>query len=120
VQPFPANDRESRDLLRALVASAQGASLKSDQHYVIDEVWQQLDSPRPRRILRALFELLREHLVSLNASPERSLALTLYRFVHGDLAGLFDGDDEPMAFNGQLVVLDLSLSGRRIHFRLPR
>ncbi len=106
--PFPANDRESRDLLRALVASAQGASLKSDQHYVIDEVWQQLDSPRPRRILRALFELLREHLVSLNASPERSLALTLYRFVHGDLAGLFDGDDEPMAFNGQLVVLDLS------------
>jgi len=58
--------------------------------------------------LRALFELLREHLVSLNASPERSLALTLYRFVHGDLAGLFDGDDEPMAFNGQLVVLDLS------------
>jgi len=44
VQPFPANDRESRDLLRALVASAQGASLKSDQHYVIDEVWQQLDS----------------------------------------------------------------------------
>jgi type IV secretory pathway VirB4 component len=106
--PFPTNDRESRDLLRALVASAQGATLKSDQHYVIDEVWQRLDTPRPQRVLRALFELVREHLVSVTATPERSLALTLYRFIHGDLAGLFDGDDEPMAFGSQLVVLDLS------------
>ena len=106
--PFPTNDRESRDLLRALVASAQGVALKSDQHYIIDEVWQQLDSPRPRRVLRALFELVREHLASVSATPERSLALTLYRFIHGDLAGLFDGDDDPMEFGGQLVVLDLS------------
>lgn len=106
--PFPTNDRESRDLLRALVASAQGTTLKSDQHYVIDEVWQRLDTPRPQRVLRALFELVREHLVSVTATPERSLALTLYRFIHGDLAGLFDGDDEPMAFGSQLVVLDLS------------
>jgi type IV secretory pathway VirB4 component len=106
--PFPSNDRESRDLLRALIASAQGAALKSDQHYVIDEVWQQLDSPRPRRVLRALFDMVREHLVSVTPSPERNLALTLYRFIHGDLAGLFDGDDDPMVFEGQLVVLDLS------------
>ena len=106
--PFPTNDRESRDLLRALVASAQGAALKSDQHYVIDEVWQQLETPRPVRVLRALFELVRGHLVSVTATPERSLALTLYRFIHGDLAGLFDGDDDPMQFGGQLVVLDLS------------
>ncbi|MGD0852987.1 MAG: DUF87 domain-containing protein [Acidimicrobiales bacterium] len=106
--PFPLNDRESRDLLRALIASAQGASLKSDQHYVIDAVWQELDAPRPSRVLRALFEALRSHLTSAAASPERSLALTLYRFIHGDLAGLFDGDDAPMVFTGQLVVLDLS------------
>jgi type IV secretory pathway VirB4 component len=106
--PFPANDRESRDLLRALVASAQGAALKSDEHYVIDEAWQRLESPRPRRVLRALYESLREHLTSTSSTPERSVALTLYRFVHGDLAGLFDGDDEPMVFAGQLVVLDLS------------
>ena len=106
--PFPANDRESRDLLRALIASAQGVALKSDQHYVIDEVWQRLDSPRPPRVLRALFQLVESHLVSSAPSPERSLALTLYRFVHGDLAGLFDGDDEPMIIAGQLVVLDLS------------
>lgn len=106
--PFPSNDRESRDLLRALVASAQGAALKSDQHYVIDEVWQKLDSPRPKRVLRALFDHLHSHLASITTTPERTLALTLYRFVHGDLAGLFDGDDEPMVFAGQLVVLDLS------------
>ena len=106
--PFPSNDRESRDLLRALIASAQGAALKSDQHYVIDEVWQGLDSPRPARVLRALFESLQSHLASTAETPERSLALTLYRFIHGDLAGLFDGDDEPMVFAGQLVVLDLS------------
>jgi type IV secretory pathway VirB4 component len=106
--PFPSNDRESRDLLRALIASAQGAALKSDQHYVIDEVWQQLDSPRPSRVLRALFDLVRAHLASATASPERSLALTLYRFIHGDLAGLFDGDGDAMVFEGQLVVLDLS------------
>jgi type IV secretory pathway VirB4 component len=106
--PFPPNDRESRDLLRALLASALGASLKSDQHYVIDEVWQELDSPRPVRVLRALFESLQGHLSIATESPERSLALTLYRFIHGDLAGLFDGDDDPMVFAGQLVVLDLS------------
>jgi type IV secretory pathway VirB4 component len=106
--PFPTNDRESRDLLRALVASAQGVALKSDQHYVIDEVWQELDSPRPRRVLRALFEKMRRHLESATATPERSVALTLYRFIHGDLAGLFDGDDDPLLFADQLVVLDLS------------
>src|ERR1700722_6869242 len=101
--PFPTNDRESRDLLRALIASAQGTALKSDQHYVIDEPWKRLESPRPRRVLRALFELVRPHLTSASG-PERTLALTLYRFIHGDLAGLFDGDDDPMVFEGQLVV----------------
>jgi type IV secretory pathway VirB4 component len=106
--PFPVNDREGKDLLRALIASAQGTALKSDQHYVIDETWQELDAPRPRRVLRALFEVLRAHLTATTATPERSVALTLYRFIHGDLAGLFDGDGDPMVFAGQLVVLDLS------------
>jgi hypothetical protein len=32
----------------------------------------------------------------------------LYRFIHGDLAGLFDGENEPLVFSGDLVVLDLS------------
>jgi type IV secretory pathway VirB4 component len=45
----------------------------------------------------------------LRHSAQRSLALTLYRFIHGDLAGLFDGDGDPLVFSGQLIVLDLSV-----------
>ena len=106
--PFSEDGRESRELLRALFASAQGAPLSSDQHFALDEVWQRLESPRPTRILRALFEVLAAHLESTTPSPERSLALMLYRFVHGDLAGLFDGSGDPLRFGGELVVVDLS------------
>ncbi|MGC1419835.1 MAG: DUF87 domain-containing protein [Acidimicrobiales bacterium] len=106
--PFPDDDREARDLLRALLASAQGSPLEADEHYVVDELWQQLASPRPTRLLRELFERM-EHYISCTDQPvPRSIALTLYRFVHGDLAGLFDGAGEPLAFEGRLVVLDLS------------
>lgn len=106
--PFPDDGRESRDLLRALISTAQGAPLTSDQHYVIDQQWHRLGSPRPLRVLRALYELLGTFVDDPTPTPERSVALTLYRFVHGDLAGLFDGEDEPMIFDGNLVVLDLS------------
>lgn len=106
--PFPDDDREGRDLLRALFASAQGAPLSSDQHFALDEVWQRMRSPRPIRVLRALYEQLSSHLESSTASAERSLALMLYRFVQGDLAGLFDGPGEPLVFGGELVVVDLS------------
>ncbi len=106
--PFAEDDRESRELLRALLSSAQGLPLSSDQHFALDEVWQRLGSPRPRRVLRALYEHLHAHLDSTVPSAERSLALILYRFVHGDLAGLFDGPGEPLVFGGELVVVDLS------------
>ncbi len=106
--PFPQGDRESRELLRALVASAQGSTLSNEQHFAIDEVWQQLPSPRPSRVLYSLLGLLSRHLALEQPSTQRSLALTLYRFVHGDLAGLFDGEGEPLVFEGSLIVLDLS------------
>ncbi len=106
--PFSQDDRESRDLLRALFASAQGTPLSSDQHFALDEVWQRLGSPRPARVLCALFGLLSSHLESTAPTAERSLALMLYRFVHGDLAGLFDGPGEPLLFGSDLVVVDLS------------
>jgi type IV secretory pathway VirB4 component len=106
--PFPDDDREGRNLLRALVASAQGSPPTGDQHYVIDEAWRRLASPRPVRVLRALYEQLHSHIASEQASAHRSLALTLYRFIHGDLAELFDGDGDPLRFDGQLIVLDLS------------
>src|ERR1017187_10537300 len=105
---FPGVDREGRNLLRALVASAQGSPPTGDQHYVIDEAWRRLASPRPVRVLRALYEQLHSHIASEQASAHRSLALTLYRFIHGDLAELFDGDGDPLRFDGQLIVLDLS------------
>ena len=106
--PFSFDDREALELLRALLASAQGASLSDEQHYVVDEVWQSLSSRRPTRVLAALFDQLSHFLDTLNVTPQRSIALILYRFVHGDLAGLFDGDDVPVVLTQSLVVLDLS------------
>jgi type IV secretory pathway VirB4 component len=106
--PFPSSDRESRDLLRALVGSAQGSSLTSDQHYVIDQTWRRLGERRPVRVLNALYELLAPCIDAPGPSPERTLALILYRFVFGDLMGLFDGPGEPVRFTGELVILDLS------------
>jgi type IV secretory pathway VirB4 component len=108
--PFSLDDAEGRALLRALLASAQGASLSAAQHFALDEVWRQLPAPRPTRVLGSLLELLAPHLDSESTTNDarRSLALLLYRFIHGDLAGLFDGPSEPLRFQGELVVLDLS------------
>lgn len=106
--PFPDDDRESRELLRSLIASAQGRALTSDQHFVVDETWLRLENPRPVRVIAALYEILSPSIRSSVSSPERDLALTLYRFVYGDLAGLFDGESEPMRFTGDLVVIDIS------------
>jgi type IV secretory pathway VirB4 component len=106
--PFPSSDVESRDLFRALIASAQGSPLSADQHFAIDGVWRELPTPRPRRVFDALLTLLARHLTGTTASAERSLALVIYRFVHGDFAGLFDGSGEPLDFAGDFVVLDLS------------
>jgi type IV secretory pathway VirB4 component len=106
--PFAPEERESRELLRALIASAQGSPLTSEEHYAIDEVWQELPDPRPVRVLGALYELLQGYIALERPCARRTLALTLYRFVHGDLAGLFDGVGEPLVFEGAIVVLDLS------------
>jgi len=106
--PFASEERESRELFRALIASAQGSALTSEEHYAIDEVWQELPDPRPVRVLGALYELLQGHLALERPCARRAIALTLYRFVHGDLAGLFDGAGEPLVFEGAIVVLDLS------------
>jgi type IV secretory pathway VirB4 component len=106
--PFSSDEREGVALLRALLASAQGSPLSADQHFAVDEVWRQLATPRPARVLWSLFQLVSPHLDSTSHEAGRSLALLLYRFIYGDLAGLFDGADEPLRFYGDLVVLDLS------------
>ncbi len=94
-------------LARAMIASAQGQPLTDEQHFAFDEAWEALGRDRPTRVMRALFESTRPALDG-QASPSRSLALTLRRFVDGDLAGLFDGPGEPVTLDGDLVVLDLS------------
>jgi len=106
--PFSSDEREARNLLRTLLASAQGAPLSGDQHFALDEVWKRLSSPRPQRVLWSLYQLLSPHLDSSAPSAQRSLALIFYRFIYGDLAGLFDGENDPLVFTGHLVVLDLS------------
>lgn len=106
--PFGDDEREARILLRALLASAQGAPLSGEQLFALDLAWQRLAGPRPRRLLHSLFQLLAGELECESASASRSLALLVHRFVHGDLAGLFDGKAEPLDFRGDLVVLDLS------------
>jgi len=106
--PFSSDEREGRQLLRALFSSAQGSPLSSDQHFALDETCQRLATPRPTRLLWALYQLLASHLESSTPSAPRSLALILYRFIYGDLAGLFDGENDPLTFSGNLVILDLS------------
>jgi type IV secretory pathway VirB4 component len=106
--PFGDDDRQGSELLRAVIASAQDEPLSNEQHFVLGELWQRLASPRPRRILRALLDQVDEQLSTELPSTRRSLALTLHRFVHGDLAGLFDGEDDPLVFGGALTVVDLS------------
>lgn len=106
--PFAASPEEDRDTLRSLVASAQGGPLTGDQHFVLDHAWSRLGTPRPRRVLESLFEELRPSISEDAPAARRTVALVLYRFVHGDLAGLFDGEGAPLDLAGRLVVLDLS------------
>ncbi len=104
--PF-ADATDGRSLVRAMVASAQNHPLSDEQHFAIDEAWGSVAPSRPRRVLRALAESMHGALDD-PTSPRRSLALALRRFIVGDLAGLFDGEDEPLTLDGELVVLDLS------------
>lgn len=104
--PLPEDDRAARDLVRALLGAALGGPLANEQHYALDEAWRALPARRPRRVLRALYDQLAPDLDGTGA--RRSLALALYRVVAGDLAGLFDGEGEPLAFATDLVVLDLA------------
>ena len=106
--PFPSDSKDALEFLRALIGTAQGFALSSDQHYVLDEAFRQLRTPRPARVLRSLYDNLYPFISSSSHPIERSLALTLYRFIEGDLAGLFDGEGEPMRLEGNTIVLDLS------------
>lgn len=106
--PFPVDDRESKELLRAILSSALSAPLSNEERFVIDEVWRELPRPRPARVLHSLYQLLLPHLERGAPTAHRSLALALHRFVHGDLEGLFDGESGPLGLGGVLTIVDLS------------
>lgn len=105
--PFCGSKSENKEFLRALLASAQGSDLTSEQHFVLDAAWTQLPAVTPKRVLRALLEVLSPTDTFANAT-EKSIGHTLHRFVNGDLQGLFDGEGSPLSFEGDLVVIDLS------------
>ncbi len=104
----PVGAEDGRDLVRALLASAQGSALSDDQHYALDRLWSSVASTRPRRVLRALYEALAVDLADDAPTARRSLALALHRLIDGDLTGLFDGEGSPLPLDGPLVVVDLS------------
>ncbi len=104
----PVDATDGRDLVRALLAGAQGSALRDDQHYALDRLWSSVAPARPARLLRALFEAVAPALADDTPSARRSLALSLHRLIEGDLAGLFDGVGAPLALDEPLVVVDLS------------
>jgi type IV secretory pathway VirB4 component len=106
--PTAIDERSDRDFVSTLLASAKGATLSDDEHYVLDRTWAALATPRPTRILDAVASRLAPFLGDPSGGAERSLALTLRRFLDGDLAGLYDGEGSPVGFDAALVVLDVS------------
>ena len=106
--PFVRGDVDDRELVRTLLASAQGSQLSPEQHFVLDSAWSVIDRIASRRLLLLLFEALADSLRDEGPSERRSIALLLRRFIYGDYAHLFDGEGEPLTFGDQLVILDLS------------
>lgn len=106
--PFAHFERDGSSLLRALLASALGEALGVEEHFVVDELWRVVASAQPERVLRHCYEYLEAALAGSEASPRRRVALGLHRLVEGDLSGLFDGLNAPLALDGDLVVVDLS------------
>jgi len=105
--PFGRSEYDDRELVRTLLASAQGAPLTTEQHFALDSAWERASTSSPR-LLRALFHEVSDAIVGEEASSRRDIALLLRRFLDGDFANLFDGPGEPLSFGGQLVILDLS------------
>ncbi|MDH2903539.1 MAG: DUF87 domain-containing protein [Actinomycetota bacterium] len=106
--PRALEERSDRDFAATVLASAKGSTLSDDEHYVLDQTWTTLASPRPTRVLAALSSRLAPSLSDYASGAQRSLALVLRRFIDGDLAGLFDGEGTPVSFDEPFVVLDVS------------
>ena len=106
--PVSDDPRADREFVATLLACAKGTALSDDEHYVLDTTWDSLGSSRSNRPLWALSAQLAPYLGASTSSAQRTLALTLRRFIDGDLARLFDGEAEPLTLREPLVVLDVS------------
>ena len=108
--PRALDERSDREFVATLLASAKGVALSDDEHFALDRAWAALATPRPTRVLAALAARLTPSLTDVDAvgGAPRSVALTLRRFLDGDLAGLYDGEGSPVSFDAALVVLDVS------------
>ncbi|MGH9019675.1 MAG: helicase HerA domain-containing protein, partial [Acidimicrobiales bacterium] len=60
--PLPENDTEALALIRAILSSALGAPLGAEEHYALDDAWESVGAPRPRRAFAALADRLRPEL----------------------------------------------------------
>ena len=108
--PFTGDHRDDVVLVESLIAAARSRSLGDDERFILDTTWRTLNASTSARPLEQLFNSFAPHLAEQLNSAEKELALTLRRFVLGDLVGLFDGTETPHTAHGSLVVLDLSAS----------
>jgi energy-coupling factor transporter ATP-binding protein EcfA2 len=106
--PSFADERADYDFVNTLLTSAKGGALSDVEHYVLDRTWGTWGESRPRHVLAELSSRLAPYLNDSAPGAERTLALLLRRFVEGDLAHLYEGESEPVDFDGPLVVLDIS------------
>ena len=106
--PPSMSERESLDFVLSLLASAKGAPLGDEELYVVERHWGLARATDPTPVLAQLLTGLAPFLDDPRPSAQRGLALTLRRFVDGDLAGLFAGAGEAYDFTDPLVVLDIS------------
>lgn len=114
----PAHQRRS-ELLGALLSSSLGRPLLPQERAAADVALsaaeQRMAVPTLPAVAEALLNPGPAHAASLGTDAEglrqdgRQVALELRRLVHGDLAGMFDGEtSEGAGFGAGIVVLDLS------------
>lgn len=106
--PFVGDEVENLSLLRTMLSSLQSKELSSEQLFILTNLWRENIRAGETRVFRVLLTALESLLFETTPTPGRDLALLLYRFVHGDLSGYFDGPGDPVSLNAGVNIIDLS------------
>lgn len=104
--PFGGSLEGDTQLLATLLALADERPLSVEEHYDLRHAVAACGDSRS--LPRAVYDLVHEHLADEAPSAKKQLALRLDRFIHGDFAGVFDGEGDPVDFAQPLTVVDLS------------